>query len=40
LDLLNDLLNSNQDMRNNYNRLINDYNFTDGTPKEYLFVKL
>lgn len=27
-------------MQNSYNNLIKDYNFTDGTPKEYLFIKL
>jgi len=40
LDLLNDLLNANQEMRNSYNKLVAEYNFTDGIPKEYLFVKL
>lgn len=38
--MLNDLLNASKEMKDTYNNLIRDYNFTDGLPKEYLFVKL
>ena len=28
------------EMKKNYDNIVNDYNFTNGLPKEYLFVKL
>ena len=40
MEILKTQFKSDPDLEQNYLNIVNDYNFTDGLPKEYLFVKL